>query len=77
MKARKQKIMKSGGEDLSQFHHFKNGVPTSVYDLRIYEYLSQKGDLFILGGVPYMYKDGVYRGDVSGANLKTAISKLI
>ena len=77
MKARKQEIMKSGGEDLSQFHHFKNGVPTSVYDLRIYEYLSQKGDLFILGGVPYMYKDGVYRGDVSGANLKTAISKLI
>ena len=77
MKSRKHEIMKSGGEDLSQFHHFKNGVPTSVYDLRIYQYLSQKGDLFILGGVPYMYRAGVYRGDVSGANLKTAISKLI
>ena len=78
MKERNQEIMKSGGEDLSQFHHFNNkGVATSVYDLRIYEYLSQKGNLFILGGVSFMYKDGVYRGDVSGANLKTAISKLI
>lgn len=77
MKARNQEIMKSG-EDLSQFHHFNNkGVPTSVYDLRIFEYLSQRGDIFILGSVPYMYRDGVYLGDVSGANLKTEIRKLI
>lgn len=78
MKARNQEIMKSGGEDLSQFHHFnKQGIATSVFDLRIYEYLSQRGDIFILGSVPYMYEGGVFRGDISGSNLKTAISKLI
>ena len=77
MKSRNHEIMNTG-EDLSQFHHFNDkGLPTSVYDFRIYEYLSKRGDIFILGSVPYMYKDGVYRGDVSGANLKTAISKLI
>lgn len=77
MKSRNQEIMKSG-EDLSQFHHFNDkGFPTSVYDIRIFEYLSQRGDLFILGGVPFMYRDGVFKGDVSGANLKTEIRKLI
>jgi len=78
MKARNQEIMKSGGEDLSQFHHFnKQGIATSVYDLRVYEYLSKRGDIVMLGSVPYMCKDGIFKGDVSGANLKTAISKLI
>ena len=77
MKSRNHEIMNTG-EDLSQFHHFNDkGLPTSVYDFRIYEYLSKRGDIFILGSVPYMYEDGVYRGDVSGANLKTAIRKLI
>ena len=77
MKSRNHEITKTG-EDLSQFHHFNDkGLPTSVYDFRIYEYLSQRGDIFILGSVPYMYRGGVYRGDVSGANLKTEIRKLI
>jgi len=77
MKSRNHEITETG-EDLSQFHHFNDkGLPTSVYDFKIFEYLSQRGDLFILGGVPYMYKDGVFRGDVSGANLKTAIRDLI
>ena len=77
MKSRNHEITEEG-EDLSQFHHFNDkGLPTSVYDFKIYEYLSQRGDIFILGSVPYMYRDGVFRGDVSGANLKTAIRKLI
>ena len=77
MKSRNHEITETG-EDLSQFHHFNDkGLPTSVYDFRIYEYLSQRGDIFILGSVPYMYRGGVYRGDVSGANLKTEIRKLI
>lgn len=77
MKSRNQDFMNTE-DDLSQFHHFNNkGLPTSVYDFKIYEYLSQRGDIFILGSVPYMYKDGVFRGDISGANLKTEIRKLI
>ena len=78
-------IMNSRNQDfieedlnLNQFHHLdKNGNATSVYDFRIYEHLIERGGILILGGVPYMYSGGVYRGDVSGANLKTEIRKLI
>lgn len=77
MKSRNHEIM-SSEDDLSQFHHFNNkGLPTSVYDFKIYEDISQKGDLFILGGVPYQYRHGVYVADMNGAYLKTEIRKRI
>ena len=78
MKSCNQESMNSGELDLSQFHHFdKGGAPSSVYDFRIYEYLRSQGDLFIMGGIPYHYSQGVYRADMSGAQLKTAIRRLI
>lgn len=77
MQSRNHEIMNTG-EDLSQFHHFNNkGVPTSVYDFKIYEDISQKGGLFILGGVPYHYRSGVYVADLNGSILKTEIRKRI
>ena len=77
MKSRNHEIMKSG-EDLSQFHHFNNkGVPTSVYDFKIFEDICQRGGLFILGGVPYHYRHGVYVADMNGSYLKTEIRKRI
>ena len=77
MKSRNHEITEEG-DDLSQFHHFnKQGLPTSVYDFKIYEDISQRGDLFILGGVPYNYRHGVYVADMNGAYLKTEIRKRI
>ena len=64
-------------EDLIQFHHVnKAGVPVAVFDYRIFEYLKDRENILICGGVPFVYRDGVYHPD-SGAELKTMIRKLI
>lgn len=64
--------------DRSAFHKFdRNGYPTSVIDYRIFEYLSKQTSMFILGSVPYLYRDGVYKADINGSGLKTAIRELI
>lgn len=64
--------------DLSQFHKIdRNGNPTSVYDYRIFEYLSGNSELFFLGGVPWLYKNGVFRPDQNGSKLKTRIMNCI
>ena len=64
--------------NLKQFHlHNKNKVPTGVFDWAIYEYICRTQSLFICGGTPYIYDSGVYRPDMSGAELKTRIRKLI
>ena len=77
MNSRNHEI-KNTEEDLSQFHHFDgHGRATGVYDFRIFEYLRETTDLFVVGGVPYHYVDGVYHPDPSGATLKTMIRKKI
>lgn len=64
--------------DLDQFHHINDkGRITGVFDLAIFQYLKTEKDLFVLGGVPYIYRDGVFRPDQSGAELKTMIRELI
>lgn len=68
---------KPGELDLDQFHIIKNGRITGVFDFAILQYLKKHQDLFVLGGVVYLYKDGVFRPDRSGAELKTMIRKLI
>lgn len=50
---------------------------TGVYDFKIFEFLKYTRSFFILGGVPYMYSNGVYAADISGARLKTMIRRLI
>ena len=63
--------------DLDRFHHFRGGQVSGVYDFRILEYLKAEKDIFILGGVPYIYCKGVFLRDQSGAELKTMIRDLI
>lgn len=50
---------------------------TGVYDFKIFEFLKYTRSFFILGGVPYIYSNGIYAADTSGAKLKTMIRKLI
>lgn len=64
--------------DLDQFHLINDkGRVTGVFDLAIFQYLKTEKDLFVLGGVPYIYRDGAFRPDQSGAELKTMIRELI
>ena len=66
------------GLDLDRFHKMNaQGIITGVFDFEILRYLKETQDLFVLGGVPYIYKDGVFRPDQSGARLKTMIRDLI
>lgn len=65
-------------KDLDRFHHISdNGKITGVFDNAIFQYLKTEKNLFVLGGVPYIYKDGAFRPDQSGAELKTMIRELI
>lgn len=74
----RQEVMEEEGDNLSQFHLFnKKGELKGVYDFRIFEVLSERMNLFVLGGVPYHYKHGVYEADPSGSILKTEIRKCI
>ena len=64
--------------DLSRFHlHDKNGRPTGVFDWEIFRHISSVQPIFVCGRVPYLYCDGVFRPDISGADLKTRIWDLI
>ena len=64
--------------DLSQFHLVNNkGVPAGVFDEAIFKYIKGQQDLFVCGGTVYIYDGGYFKADVSGARLKTMISKLI
>lgn len=74
--------LKSGNHEikfsLERFHLYdKSGNVKGVYDNEIFQYLTTAFDMFVLGGVPYIYTDGVYLADESGARLKTMIRKLI
>lgn len=50
---------------------------TGVFDYQIFSYLKKTRSIFVMGKVPYIYKDGVYRADLSGAILKSMIRELI
>ena len=74
--------LKSGNHEikfsLERFHLYdKSGNVKGVYDNEVFQYLTTAFDMFVLGGVPYIYTDGVYLADESGARLKTMIRKLI
>lgn len=74
-----KKPVKVEKTDLSQFHmkNKETGKVTGVFDYAILSYLKENQNLFVLGGVPYIYGDGVFRPDQSGAKLKTMIRNLI
>lgn len=60
--------------DLLRFHLTDaRKQPTGVFDHEIFVDICEKHHIFVLGGVPYLYKNGVFRPDYSGAELKTLI----
>lgn len=60
--------------DLDQFHlKDDKGRVKGVFDWAIFQYITGKYHLFILGGVPYIYDGGVYVPDENGSRLKTLI----
>lgn len=64
--------------NLLDFHHLNNkGEPVRVFDVKILEYLIKDNNIKILGKTPYIYNNGVFVPDLSGARLKTMISELI
>ena len=63
--------------DLNQFHTFKDDSVSGVYDYKIFRFVKNHVPLFVMGGIPYIYKDGSYRPDLSGAKLKTIVRKCI
>lgn len=64
--------------DLEQFHlHNLQGRITGVYDYAVFDYLRRTENIFVCGGTPYIYQGGFFQADMSGAELKTMIRKLI
>lgn len=47
---------------------------TGVFDAEIHRFIkADEADLFILGGIPYIYDHGVYIADLNGSRLRTMI----
>lgn len=64
--------------NLDQFHLIsENGRITGVYDFGIFQHIKERESLFVLGGTVYIYRDGIYHPDYSGAVLKTMIRDCI
>lgn len=73
--------------DKYQFHMFAekkdkdSGEVTrkisGVFDYEIFKYITLTRSILVCGGVVYMYQDGIFVPDISGAKLKTAIRELI
>ena len=75
-----EKILKSQEKDTgeikkSYFHMYNQGSskPSGAYDLRIFEDIKNRYDLFILGKIPYVYGHGVYK---SGKAVPWLLSKI-
>ena len=64
--------------NLDRFHHMnKNGVPVGVYDCEILQYFRESVNILVMGRVPYIYHDGVFVPDLSEAETKSIIRKLL
>ena len=71
--------IKPGVDPDLEYFHMKNkkGEITGIYDVRIRDYIKKNHPLFIISKLPYIYEGGYYEPDLSGAKLKTQISKLM
>lgn len=64
--------------DLMQFHHVaQNGKITGVYHNAIFEYIKANYNIFVCGSTPYIYENGYYKADITGARLKSIIANKI
>ena len=62
----------------AQFHHITDtGRITGVYHSAIFEHIKSAYHILIVGGTPYIYDNGYYKADVTGARLKSIIRELI
>lgn len=60
--------------NLERFHLTDGqGRIRGVFDWAVFRHIKENNDMFVLGGVPYLYEGGVYRLDETGAKLKTLI----
>lgn len=64
--------------DLASFHRFNSkGVPVSVIDKILADYIINTKNLFVMGSTPHIYEDGYYIADNNGTRLKEHIQKHI
>lgn len=64
--------------DLKKFHLMSDsGKPTGVYHNAIFEHIKSNYHIFICGGTPYIYDNGYFKIDASGARLKSLIREFI
>lgn len=64
--------------NLDKFHNFsKSGEVTGVNDYAVAQHIKEDHPLFVMGGKPYIYENGCYFEDQSGAKLKTLINQHI
>ena len=64
--------------NLDRFHIVDGkGHIKGVFDWAIFQYITAEHDIFVLGGVPYIYDGGVYVPDENGSRLKTLIRACI
>ena len=65
-------------QNLFPFHRSnKDGSVAGAHDFNIFKHIIDTEHIFILGKVPYIYMNGVYRSDKSEAWLKTRIKEHI
>lgn len=56
------------------FHsHDAKGHPTGIVDNRVFTYITHTQDIFVIGGIPYIYRGGYYQMDPKGTIIKTMI----
>ena len=63
--------------NLDRFHHIKEGKITGPYDFAIVQHIMETQNLFILGRIPYLYDQGVYRCDFRGTKVQSLIKKCL
>ena len=59
------------------FHRFKEGKPVSIIDKKLAEYIIENQDIFVMGGMAYIYANGVFLADENETKLKAIIQGLI
>lgn len=63
---------------LDRFHKFNaKGQIIGVFDNRIKDYILETEHIISVGGMVYVYRDGVYQMDIQGAYIKSIIQNLI
>ena len=77
-----QKLVESAPDvnemDLSRFHLLNDkGKPIKPFDDAIEREIKAKYPLFVMGGVPYLFREGAYIADLSGAELCSIIKKYL